>query len=303
MNTPSTKILVILGATASGKTRLGVQLARHLDGEILSADSRQVYRGLDIGTGKDLHEYENIPYHMIDIMEPGEEFNLFAFQQRVHALLPQIRQRHHLPILVGGTGLYLDAIINRYRLVPVPPNHTLRDELKTLSDQELAARLLRLKPEQHNVTDLETRNRMIRAIEIAGSNQPPVDHPPLSCLILGMRRERSALRQRIRTRLAERLQKGMLAEVQQLLDAGIPPATLLDLGLEYRFLTRHLLGEMDHETMFQKLHQAICQFAKRQETWFRRMERHGTRIHWLNADQDPFQAALAILARPWPTPA
>ncbi|MEO5331901.1 MAG: tRNA (adenosine(37)-N6)-dimethylallyltransferase MiaA [Magnetococcus sp. YQC-5] len=287
-------VLIILGPTASGKTRLAVHLAKILDGEILSADSRQVYRGLDIGTGKDLHEYDTIPYHLIDVVDLGEEYNLFEFKQQFFETLPRIHARNHLPILAGGTGLYLQAILQNYQLAKAPPDPSLQ----TLSDQELERRLNQLKPEQHNSTDRENRARMIRAIEIATTTHHPTIHPELSFLTLGMRWERALLRQRIAERLTQRLETGLIQEVEHLLEKNAP-ATLTALGLEYRFITRHLLGELTFEQMEQQLHQAICQFAKRQETWFRRMERQGIPIHWLNAT-DPIPEALQILATHWP---
>ncbi|MBF0178677.1 MAG: tRNA (adenosine(37)-N6)-dimethylallyltransferase MiaA [Magnetococcales bacterium] len=287
--------LIILGATATGKTRLAVRLAREHHGEIISVDSRQVYRGLDIGTGKDLEEYGAIPCHLIDILEPGEAFNLFEFQRLTLDLLPRIRQRGCLPILAGGTGLYLEAIIRGYPLAPAPLDPHLREELARLSDAQLAARLLTLKPEQHNTTDLENRARMIRAIEIALAGPPPATPPPLNPLILGVRLERSRLRERIMQRLDARLENGMIEEARGLLAKGVPHATLIDLGLEYRFLAWHLQGEMTFATMREKLHQAICQYAKRQETWFRRMQRQGIPIHWLEADPDPYPQASDII--------
>ncbi|MBF0270465.1 MAG: tRNA (adenosine(37)-N6)-dimethylallyltransferase MiaA [Magnetococcales bacterium] len=303
------KILVILGPTASGKTRLAVQLAQGIAGEILSADSRQVYRGLDIGTGKDLEEYGPIPYHLIDVVDPGEAFDLFQFQQRCLALLPEIQGRGGLPILVGGTGLYLEALIRGYRLAPARADPALRAHLHTLSDDALTARLLTLKPTQHNTTDLETRERAIRAIEIAQAtldqntpDSPPVSHsdPDHDFLILGMRWERAILRQRIADRLQQRLETGLIEEVADLLNRGVSPASLEALGLEYRFVTRFVQGALDRAELFDQLVQAIRQFAKRQETWFRRMERHGIRIHWLEAAKDPLHEARTIMGRIWP---
>lgn len=294
----TTKILVILGATASGKTRLAVQLANQLHGEILSADSRQVYQGLDIGTGKDLKEYGCIPYHLIDVVKLGEPFHLFEFQQRFYKLAPQIQQRDRLPILVGGTGLYLESVIKNYQLNPAPPDPTLQQ----LSNQELQDQLLLVKPAQHNTTDTSDRERMIRAIEIARTNIPPLHPPPCTFLILGMRWERAILRQRIAQRLTERLENGLIEEVAELFHK-FPAATLTALGLEYRFITFFLQKKLNREEMFFKLHQAICQFAKRQETWFRRMERQGIPVHWLNANQDPIQEAMKIIDSQWPQPA
>lgn len=301
------KILVILGATASGKTHLAVQLAQAFDGEILSADSRQVYRGLDIGTGKDLHEYGSIPHHLIDVAEPGTAFNLFEFQQQCRALLPEIHARGRLPILVGGSGLYLEAIIQDYRLTPAQPDPELRRALQNLSDRELTARLLALQPNQHNTTDLESRERTIRAIEIAQATRSTVTDPtpsqrptdPPEFLILGLRWERSILRQRIADRLQHRLEHGLIEEVQGLLARGIAADTLEALGLEYRFVTRFVRGELDRSGLFEPLVQAIRQFAKRQETWFRRMERQGILIHWIEGCGDPEREAWQIMERVW----
>ncbi|GAB0056331.1 tRNA dimethylallyltransferase [Candidatus Magnetaquicoccaceae bacterium FCR-1] len=285
------KILVILGPTASGKTRLAVRLAQRFDGEILSADSRQVYRGLDIGTGKDLDEYGAIPYHLIDVADPGDGFNLFRFQQLCLARIPEIRARGRLPILAGGTGLYLESILRGYRLTPARVDPRQRAEWHALPDDELIARLLALKPEQHNTTDLETRDRTIRAIEIALASRndtaPVVTTPEADFLVLGLRWERSVLRERIAERLHRRLQEGMIEEVEGLLAAGVPEETLDGMGLEYRFVTRFVRGTLTREACETHLVQAIRQFAKRQETWFRRMERQGVRIHWLDATADP----------------
>ncbi len=294
------KILVILGATASGKTRLAVELARQFNGEILSADSRQVYQGLDIGTGKDLHEYGQIPYHLIDVVKLGNEFNLFEFQQRFYTLVPQIYARNHLPIMAGGTGLYLASIIQAYQLAPAPIKPTLRANLETLSDQELATHLLKLNPKQHNVTNLEDRQRMIRAIEIAQITHNPTTLPDYQFLTLGLRWERAILRQRIATRLNQRLDSGLIEEVETLLKQGANPETLIALGLEYRFITHYIQGKLNRDELFQNLHQGICQFAKRQETWFRRMARQGVNINWLEANNNPFQTAIEIITTNWP---
>ncbi|MBF0163184.1 MAG: tRNA (adenosine(37)-N6)-dimethylallyltransferase MiaA [Magnetococcales bacterium] len=294
---PLLKILVILGPTASGKTRLAVRLARRFNGEILSADSRQVYRGLDIGTGKDLDEYGATPHHLIDVADPGDEFNLFRFQQFCLARIAEIHGRGGLPILAGGTGLYLESIIRGYRLTPARVDPRQRAELNTLSDEALATRLLALKPDQHNTTDLETRDRMMRAIEIALASQsdgePVAPAPETEFLVLGLRWERSVLRERIAERLHRRLQEGMVEEVEGLLAAGVAEETLEGMGLEYRFVTRLVRGALTREACETQLVQAIRQFAKRQETWFRRMERQGIRIHWLDAAGDPENEAEA----------
>jgi tRNA dimethylallyltransferase len=292
-------LLVILGPTASGKTRLGVQAARVLDGEVVSADSRQVYQGMDLGTGKDLSEYGEVPYHLIDIVDPGCEFSVFDFQQRFFEVFTRIRSRGCLPVLVGGTGLYLDAVLRGYRLVEVPENPTLRKELAGLSLEGLGDRLRRVRQEVHNTTDLLDRQRLVRAIEIAeGEASAAADLPPLPeirPLVFGLRWEREALRRRITARLKERLRQGLIEEVARLQASGISYDTLEFYGLEYRFVALHLKGELNRNDMFQKLNSAIHQFAKRQETWFRRMERQGTEIHWLEGAGEPFAEMMAAL--------
>ena len=290
-------LLVILGPTASGKTHLAVQAARHLNGEILSADSRQVYRGLDIGSGKDLAEYGTIPYHLIDIVDPGCEFSLFDFVQEFKRVYCEVVSRNRLPILAGGTGLYLDAVLRGYRLVKVGENLALRQELEKLEEAALVERLRRLRPELHNTTDLTDRERLTRAIEIAeGEKQPvaePVDLPELSPRVFGLRWQRDVLRQRITLRLRQRLDNGMIEEVESLHAAGVAWETLDNFGLEYRFVARYLQGMINRNDLFQKLNSAIHQFAKRQETWFRRMQRQGVDIGWLDAEKDPVAALLA----------
>ncbi|MEO5363493.1 MAG: tRNA (adenosine(37)-N6)-dimethylallyltransferase MiaA [Magnetococcus sp. DMHC-8] len=304
MNKP---LLVILGPTASGKTRLGVALARHLRqttgiaSEIISADSRQLFRGMDIGTGKDLAEYGPIPYHLIDICDPGHEFSVYEFQQRYHAALAGIRGRGHLPLLVGGSGLYLDAVVRGYTLTPVPENPVLRQALSACSMADLEARLRRLRPRLHNHTDLDSRARLVRAIEIAeGSvnHRSPRPDQTVQATIFGLRWERTVLRARITRRLQERLEAGLLAEVEKLLATGLPSERLAAYGLEYRFSCRYLQGELTWDAFFQGLNRAIHQFAKRQETWFRHMERHGVVIHWLDAAADPLAEAEQYLQDP-----
>lgn len=291
--------IVLLGPTASGKTRLGVALARKLNGELISADSRQVYRGMDIGTGKDLAEYGDVPYHLIDIIDPGDDFNVFLFQQLCYAAMEEIRKRSRLPVIVGGTGLYLDAVLRKYRMVEVPENPTLRRELAELSPEELAARLMAVSPRLHNTTDLLERERLLRAIEIAEYEQThePQPLPEIRPIVFGVRWERSILRQRITKRLKERLASGMIEEVERLQRQGVPYETLEFYGLEYRFIARHLKGELNRNDLFQKLNSAIHDFAKRQDTWFRRMERQGITIHWLDGAGDPMAEAMEILQR------
>ena len=290
-------LLVILGPTASGKTHLAVQAAHQLNGEIISADSRQVYRGLDIGSGKDLDEYGTTPYHLIDVVDPGYEFSLFDFAKAFSSSFDEISGRNRLPILAGGTGLYLDAILRGYELVSVAENRALRRELEPLTMEALQLRLQTLRLEQHNTSDLEDRSRLIRAIEIAeGEKQAeaqPLCLPQLTPQVFGLRWPRELLRKRITRRLRERLDHGLIEEVANLHAAGISWENLDYYGLEYRFVARHLQGQFNRNDLFQKLNSAIHQFAKRQETWFRRMERQGIVIHWLNAEGDPVAELLA----------
>ncbi len=292
-------LIVVLGPTASGKTRLAVQLAEQLGGEIISADSRQVYRGLDIGSGKDLHEYGQIPYHLIDIVDPGHEFNLFEYQRDFFKAYEGIQSRHKLPLLVGGSGLYLDAVLNGYRLVKVAENPTLRQQLATLSHEELVQRLQNSRSKLHNRTDPEDRSRLIRAIEIAEGQAEARDRlpslPALYPILFGLRFSRRDLRKRITERLKARLDEGMIEEVRELLVRGLPFETLEFYGLEYRYAAQFIRGVLNRNDMFQKLNSAIHQFAKRQETWFRRMERNGAIIHWLDGREDPFNQAMSVL--------
>lgn len=299
MTPDSYNLLVILGPTASGKTALATALARELGGEIISADSRQVFRGMDIGTGKDLHEYNGTPYHLIDILDPGEEFSVFAFQRLFLAAFEDIRQRHALPVLCGGTGMYLDAALRGYRMQEVPVNEPLRERLAEKSDDELTRLLLELRPDQHNSTDLKERSRTLRAIEIA-LYQP--DHstitepfPDIKPIVIGIRRERSELRKRITERLRQRLEAGMLEEVRKLHQEGVTWERLDYYGLEYRYIGAYLRVDLDYNTMFQKLNSAIHDFAKRQETWFRRMERNGVAINWVDGDGEPLEEARKLL--------
>ena len=295
-------LLVLLGPTASGKTGLAILLARRIGGEILSADSRQVYRGMDLGTGKDLTEYgrcgDIVPFHLIDICDPEEEFSVFAFQELFYPCFREILRRGRIPVLVGGTGLYLDAVLRGYRMVAVPDNPELRERLAGDQIQSLQRRFLSLCPDAHNSTDLLERNRLIRAIEIAEFSQA---HPHdlktpivVSPLVIGIRCERNDLRRKITLRLQARLEAGMVDEVQRLHDRGIAWKRLESFGLEYRYISLHLQQKITWEEMFQTLNTRIHQFAKRQETWFRRMERNGVRIHWIEgADED---AALDLIA-------
>lgn len=288
MHTNDVNMLVVLGPTASGKTALGVRLADALGGEIISADSRQVYRGLDIGSGKDLGEYtvdgRAIPYHLIDIVDLSHEFSVFEYQQRCFATFEAISSRGALPVMVGGTGLYIEAVLRGYRMVEAPENVELREELSQLPDEALAARLVALKPGLHNTTDLTDRNRLLRAIEIAehAKRHPPAPAPSIRPFILGTRWERNILRRRITKRLRQRFDAGMLEEVEGLRAQGVPWEKLHFLGLEYRYIADYLQGRIaTRDELHEGLWTAICQFAKRQETWFRRMERNGALIHWI----------------------
>lgn len=287
------ELIVIIGATATGKTKLAARLAYDLNGEIISADSRQVYRGMDMGTGKDLADYVvngiKIPYHLIDIHEPGHEYNIHDFGNDFRQSLDLVYKNGKQPILCGGSGLYVETVIKGYATDNVPENSQLRDELNLCSDAELISRLLATK-KVHNTTDLTERARLIRAIEIgeyAKNNQSKTII--LKHLMIGLKLERQTLRQRITDRLTQRLNKGMIMEVKSLLDKGISPETLIFYGLEYKYLTWYVTGKISYSQMFNELNTAIHQFAKRQETWFRRMEKHGFTIHWIDASL-PFES-------------
>ena len=294
---PKFDLMVILGATAGGKTALAVRAAQHLNAEIISADSRQVYRGMDLGTGKDLAEYAEIPHHLIDIAEPGTEYNLFNFQRDCFAAIENISVRGKLPLICGGTGMYLDSVLRGYRLIEVPENPQLRAEWASLSDEQLRARLTELKPLQHNRTDLEDRERLVRALEIATgeltSSAPLL--PEINPIVFGLRWPREILRQRIALRLMQRFEEGMIDEVEQLQEQGVAWEKLEFYGLEYRLIAQHLQGHLTRNDMVQKLRSAICLFAKRQENFFRRMEKQGVEIHWLNGQGDAFAEMVQIL--------
>lgn len=300
MTTPEPfNLLTILGATATGKTRLAVALARELGGEIISADSRQVFRRMDIGTGKDLREYGGVPYHLIDILEPGEEFSVFAFQRLFLEAFADISGRGRLPLLCGGTGMYLDAALRGYRMLEVPEDGAWRAGLERVGDGELAARLREYRPELHNSTDLLDRQRTIRALEIArfqaGPGAQGEPFPDLRPLVIGIRWERAELRRRITERLRQRLEGGMLEEVRRLHGEGVGWERLDYYGLEYRFVGMFLRGEVSRNDLFQKLNGAIHAFAKRQETWFRRMERNGVAINWVAGEGEPLAEALRLV--------
>ncbi len=294
------KLITILGPTASGKTRLAVALAAEYGGEIISADSRQVFRGMDIGSGKDLHEYGAVPYHLIDIRNAGEEFNVFAFQRLFFEAFFDITARGAVPILCGGSGMYLDAVLRGYRLVEVPVDEALRGELADRSDEELVQILRQLKPELHNSTDLHDRQRTVRAIEIARGTAHAAEvepFPRIEGTVIGIHWERHELRRRIALRLEERLANGMIEEVAALHTAGVPWERLDYYGLEYRYVGAFLRGELTRTELFVRLNSAIGDFAKRQGNWFRRMERHGILINWVEGAADSLEQAGEILRR------
>ena len=298
------KMITILGPTASGKTSLAAALAARIDAEIISADSRQVYRGMSIGTGKDLDDYRQgdrlIPYHLIDICEPGTKYNLFQYQQDFHLIYNNIVARGVRPILCGGTGLYIESVLKGYALSPVPQNQALRDKLADKSLAELTEMLEDLKRRNHSVmhnrTDVDTAQRAIRAIEIETYNlEHPTDNrtlPPIDSVNIGVDINREERRRKITQRLKQRLEEGMVDEIRQLLDRGIAPESLIYYGLEYKFVTEYVIGKTSYEEMFRQLEIAIHQFAKRQMTWFRGMERRGFTIHWIDA-LDPMDSKVA----------
>lgn len=283
-------LITILGPTASGKTPLAAALAYKLGTEIISGDSRQIYRRMDLGTGKDLADYivdgHPVPYHLIDIVEPGYKYNVFEYQHDFLDAYNKVKAKEKLPILCGGTGMYLESVLKGYRLLPVPENSELRASLADKSLEELT-RLLSAYKKLHNSTDVDTVKRAIRAIEIEEYyQQQPLEYrefPQINSLIIGVDIDRVLRREKISRRLKQRLDEGMVDEVKALLDGGIPAEDLIYYGLEYKYLTLFAIGELSYEEMFHQLETAIHQFAKRQMTWFRGMERRGFTIHWLDA--------------------
>ncbi|MBO5614838.1 MAG: tRNA (adenosine(37)-N6)-dimethylallyltransferase MiaA [Prevotella sp.] len=303
------KLITILGPTASGKTTVATRLAAEIGGEILSADSRQVYRRMDIGTGKDLSDYQlqdgrTIPYHLIDIAEPGTKYNLFLYQQDFWNAYDDIVGRGAWPILCGGTGLYIESVLKGYQLPSVPQNQELRDSLKDYSLEELTQMLVKLKKQNgtvmHNTTDVDSCQRAIRAIEIETAisegyrNEAKGSGETLQSIIIGIDIDRELRRKRITERLHKRLEEGMVDEVRHLLDEGIPPENLMYYGLEYKFLTMYIIGEITYSEMVSQLEIAIHQFAKRQMTWFRGMERRGLKINWLERPENNQQLGVLI---------
>ena len=293
MEQKSYDLITVLGPTASGKTRFAVQLADRLGAEIISGDSRQVYRRMDLGTGKDLGDYRigdrNVPYHLIDIVEPGTKYNVFEYQRDFLEAYNDIHQRGRKAVLCGGTGLYIESVLRAYRLSPVPQNPELRERLADKSLEELTALLATYKS-LHNTTDVDTAQRAIRAIEIEEYyRQTPLDRrpfPKIESLTLGVDVSREVRRERISQRLRKRLDEGMCGEVERLLAEGIKPEDLIYYGLEYKYVTLYVTGQITFDEMAQQLEIAIHQFAKRQMTWFRGMERRGTPILWIRLGED-----------------
>lgn len=282
-------IICILGHTAGGKTAFAAHLASRMQTEIISADSRQVYRYMNIGTGKDLEDYivngEIIPHHLIDIADPGYEYNVYEYQQDFLRAYREISDQNKIPILCGGTGMYIEAVLKGYKLINVPPNQELRKELASQPDDFLIEKLKSFR-NLHNITDIENRKRLLRAIEIeeyySRNPQLKTAYPDLSPIILGIKYDRESRRRRITERLTKRLDEGMIEEVRSLLDSGVPSGKLVYYGLEYKYITWYIENKLSYHEMFKKLNTAIHQFAKRQMTWFRGMERRGFKIHWMD---------------------
>ncbi len=297
-------LIAIVGPTASGKTALAAALAAELQTEIISADSRQVYRGMDLGTGKDLEDYRvngvEIPYHLIDIADPGYHYNVFEYQRDFLKVYEDMRQRGKLPIVCGGTGMYVESVLRGYRLLPVPENPELRANLEGRSLEELTE-ILRGYKTLHNTTDVDTAKRAIRAIEIEEYYaHTPVEErsfPTLRSLIVGVQIDRELRREKITRRLKQRLDEGMVDEVRGLIAQGVDPESLIYYGLEYKYLTLYVLGRLSYEEMFSQLETAIHQFAKRQMTWFRGMERRGCTIHWVEATWPMERKVQEIIAK------
>ena len=292
-------LITILGPTATGKTKLAAQLANKFNGEIISADSRQVYKGMDIGTGKDLSDYlvdgNKIPYHLIDIVNPQAEFNLYLFITHFKDAFKQIISKNKKPFLTGGTGLYISSVIQDYKIKKADFNESNIAKLSTLPVEELRSLLLKLKTKHHNKTDLEDKDRIIKAILVAESEgEALLSDIKVNPLVIGVKFERGEIKKKITERLNKRLNEGMIGEVKKLIDSGMTYERLLQLGLEYKFIALYLKGELSYEEMFQKLNSAISAFAKRQMTWFRKMEREGVKINWI--DNTDFNRAEELIS-------
>lgn len=283
-------LITVLGPTAGGKTSFAAHLAAALQTEIISADSRQIYKGMDLGSGKDIEDYsvdgKNIPYHMIDILPAGEKYNVFHYQKDFFDVYQKITTNGKTPILCGGTGLYLESVIKNYQLIDVPANPELRKNLEQYTLDQLKEMLAKMKT-LHNNTDTDTKKRAIRAIEIETfiKENPKIvpSYPKIDSLVFGIKNPRDIEREKIRIRLQQRLDEGMTDEIKRLIDSGIPADDLIYYGLEYKYVTLYVIGQLKYEEMFEQLYIAICQFAKRQMTWFRRMERMGVYINWIDA--------------------
>lgn len=300
-------MITVLGATATGKTSLATKVASLLHGEVISADSRQVYRGMDIGTGKDLADYvvddKQVPYHLIDILDAGEQYNVFEYQKDFQKVYEDLKSKDIFPVLCGGSGMYIEAVLKGYKLAQVPVNEPLRETLSQMTLEQLVARLKQLKS-VHNNSDIENKKRAIRAIEI---EEYMVDHPDLdwefpqiNSLIVGIDFSREERRQRITERLHQRLEEGMVEEIQGLLDQGVTPEGLIYYGLEYKFITEFLTGQISKQRMVEGLNVAIHQFAKRQMTWYRRMEKNGFNIHWIDGHlslEDKTEKVIQLLKK------
>jgi tRNA dimethylallyltransferase len=289
MTNKAIDLITVLGPTATGKTTYATHLAQLLNAQIISADSRQVYRGMDLGTGKDLADYTidgvQIPYHLIDIVNAGTKYNVFEFQADFLKAYELVKNQNSFPILCGGSGMYIEAVLKGYRLINVPENENLRKSLETFTLPQLAAKLAAMKS-LHNTSDVDTKKRAIRAIEIESYSQqnPEIDFsfPKFNALILGIKLDRQIVKQRITERLKQRLRDGMIDEVELLIKNGVPANVLMYYGLEYKFIVQFLQKELSYNAMVEKLNVAIHQFAKRQMTWFRKMERDGFKIHWID---------------------
>ena len=301
-------LIVILGPTASSKTSLAAHLASKINGEIISADSRQVYRKLNLGTGKDYSDYivngQQVPYHLIDIADPGSQYNVFEFQKDFVNIFVELNHRQKPALLCGGSGLYVEAVVQGYKLIQVPINQQLRDELEPKSLDEMRIILSHFK-NLHNTSDIDNTKRAVRAIEIETyyASHPEIDfsYPEINALLIGVKFDRASQRRRITERLNFRLKNGLVEEVEELLKEGLTPDQLIYYGLEYKFLTQYITGKLSYDQMFNGLNTAIHQFAKRQMTWFRRMENQGMKIHWLDGYQpleEKLERIFSIMEKP-----
>ncbi len=293
-------LITILGPTATGKTKLAAKLAHKYNGEIISADSRQVYRGMDIGTGKDLSDYliegNQIPYHLIDIADPENEFNLYLFIEKFKESFNYILKKKKVPFLAGGTGLYISSVVQNYEIKRADYSKEEEKRFSMLSYKELKSILFKLKPRLHNKTDLENKERLIKAILVAKSEgEALLKDFKINSLVIGVKVERETVRKRITERLQKRFNEGMIEEVKKLIDSGVTYDRLLQFGLEYKFIALFLKKEISYDEMFQKLNTAIHAFAKRQMTWFRKMEREGVKINWI--ENGDFEEAAELISK------